>query len=195
MGFLNGLFLAAAATALLPILIHLVQRRRVEEVVFGSLRFLRKTSHRVVQRRRFEEFLLVLLRALALALLAFGFARPFFVPARDAHSDSALFSAEGPAGAAGAALILIDNSYSMRAEGRMERAKEEALKFLRQAAFSARAGVAAYSSQFDELCPIGSQPAQLEAAVKSIEPSWRGTKLALALNQAGRLLARAGRGD
>ena len=59
-------------------MIHLIQRRRVQRVVFGSLRFLLKTSHRVVRRRRFEEILLVLLRALALAVLAMAFARPFF---------------------------------------------------------------------------------------------------------------------
>ena len=197
MSFLNRLFLAAAVTALLPILIHLVQRRRALEVVFGSLRLLRRTSHRVVHRRRFEEFLLVVLRALALAALAFGFARPFFPgPKRAGYDERArgqTFAGEE------AALLLIDNSYSMQAEGRLERAKEEALAFLRQLGPATRVGVAACSSQFDELCPLvplsadsATTPlARAEEAVKGIEPSWRGTKLALALTQANRLLTRA----
>ena len=193
MSFLNRLFLAAAVTALLPILIHLVQRRRVQEMVFGSLRLLRKTSHRVVHRRRFEEFLLVVLRALALAALAFGFARPFFLDALKTAGGNIGVSPITNAGEE-AALLLIDNSYSMQADGRLERAKEEALAFLRQLHPATRVGVATCSAQLDELCPLGSQPARAEEAVKGIEPSWRGTRLALALTQANRLLTRAAPG-
>ena len=189
MDFLNGLFVAGAAAALIPVIIHLVQRRRVQQVVFGSLRFLRKTSHRVVHRRRFEEILLVLLRALALAVLAFAFARPFFrKPLEPRVSGKTAVGEE-------AALVLIDNSYSMQAEGRLERAKAEALKFVREAEPSAKLGVAAYSSQFDELCPVGSKPAQAEEAIRGVQPSWRGTHLALALKQANRLLTRADRNE
>ncbi|MBM4039193.1 MAG: VWA domain-containing protein [Planctomycetes bacterium] len=190
MDFLNGIFLAATATALIPIIIHLVQRRRVQQVVFGSLRFLKKTSHRVVHRRRFAEFLLVLLRALALAILAFAFARPFFERQ----------TAEGQVGgktALGeeAILVLVDNSYSMQAEGRLERAKQEALKALREADPAAKLGVAAYSSQYDELCPIGAKLSQAEEAVRGLQPTWRGTNLALALRQANQVLTRADRNE
>ncbi|HUT32889.1 MAG TPA: BatA domain-containing protein [Planctomycetota bacterium] len=189
MGFLNVLFLAATATALIPVIIHLVQRRRVQQVVFGSLRFLKKTSHRVVHRRRFEEFLLVLLRALALAILAFAFARPFFerpvegqVGGRTALGEEAV-------------LVLVDNSYSMQAEGRLERAKQEGLKLLHEADPAAKVGVAAYSSQYDELCPIGSTLPQAEETIRAIQPTWRGTNLALALRQANQTLTRADRNE
>ncbi|MBM4036543.1 MAG: VWA domain-containing protein, partial [Planctomycetes bacterium] len=190
MDFLNAIFLAATATALIPIIIHLVQRRRVQQVVFGSLRFLKKTSHRVVHRRRFEEFLLVLLRALALAVLAFAFARPFFERS----------AAEGQVGgktALGeeAVLVLVDDSYSMRAEDRMERAKLEVLKALREADPAAKVGLAAYSSQYDELAPIGAKQSLAEEAVRRLEPTWRGTNLALALRQANQVLTRADRNE
>jgi len=191
MGFVNGLFLAGTATALLPILIHLVQRRRVQEVIFGSLRFLQRTKASVVHRRRFEEILLVALRALALAALAVGFARPFFPEISGTDRTSGL----SPNFPEGAVLVLLDHSYSMQAEGRLERAKEEALEFLRQIGPGTTVGVAAYSSQFDELCPLGSSPAQAEEAVKGLQPSWRGTKLSLALSQANRLLTRAARAE
>lgn len=188
MDFLNVLFLAGAATALVPIIIHLVQRRRVQRVVFGSLRFLRKTSHTVVHRRRFEEILLVILRALALALLAAAFARPFFRKPQELTGRKMLVGEE-------AALVMIDNSYSMSHQGRLDRAKEEALKFLREADPATKVGVAVYSSQFEELCPIGSKAARAEEAVNGIRPSWRGTKLDLALKQANRVLTRAGRNE
>ena len=187
MDFLNGLFLVGGVAALVPIIIHLVQRRRVQQVVFGSLRFLRKTSHRVVHRRRFEEILLVVLRALALAALAVAFARPFLPRARQTRVGGETVAGEG------AALVLIDNSYSMRAEGRLERAKQKAIEFLGDVDASTKIGVAAYSSQFEELCPIGATLAQATEAIRGIEASWRGTKLDLALEQANRALTRAGR--
>jgi len=191
MGFLNGLFLAAIATALVPILIHLIQRRKVQQVVFGSLRFLRKTSHRVVRRRRFEEILLVILRALALAALAVAFARPFFHRPTADRASGQTTTVVGQE----ADLVLVDNSYSMQADGRLDRAKAEAIKFLREADPAAKVGVAVCSSQFQELCPIGSSAAQAEQAVQGIQPSWRGTKLALAIEQATRVLTRAGRDE
>ena len=75
---INQWFLAGTAMALVPIIIHLVQRRRIRKVVFSSVRFLRTMSRRVVRRRRLTELLLILLRTLALAALALAFARPFF---------------------------------------------------------------------------------------------------------------------
>ena len=187
MDFLNGLFLAGAATALVPIVIHLVQRRRVQQVVFGSLRLLRKTPHRLIRRRRFEEILLVLLRALVLVILAAAFARPFFDrPQKQRVSGKALVGEE-------AVLMLIDNSYSMRVDGRLDRAKAKALEFLREVNPATKVGVAAYSSRLDELCPIGSKVARAEQAIRGIKQSWRGTRLAPALKQADRILTRADR--
>jgi len=191
MDFLNGLFLAAAAAALVPIIIHLVQRRRVRQVVFGSLRLLRKTPHRVVQRRRFEELLLVVLRALALAGLAVAFARPFFERRHERRAGAAGEAVVGEE----AVLVLVDNSYSMRADGRLERARREALKLLRDVDPAAKVGVAAFNSQLDELCPVGSKIPRAEEAIRGIGPSWRATRLALALKQADRVLTRAGRSE
>lgn len=119
LSFLNGLFLAGAAVAVVPVIIHLVQRRRIQQVVFGSVRFLRKMSRRVVRRRRLTELLLILLRALALAVLAFAFARPFLWRAIQRVGAETILGDE-------AALILIDNSYSMSAQGRLESAKKQA---------------------------------------------------------------------
>jgi len=187
MDFLNGPFLIGGAAAAIPVVIHLVQRRRVRQVVFGSLRFLRKTPHHVIHRRRFEEVLLVLLRALAMGLLAAVFARPFFADGREAGAAGRTLTGEQ------AALVMIDNSYSMLAPGRLDKARQEALKALEELGPAVKVGVAAYSTRLEELCPIGSPPQQAAEAVGGIAPSWRGTRLDLALKQADRLLTRAGR--
>ena len=71
----------------------------------------------------------------------------------------------------------------------------EALKLLRDADPAAKVGVAAFNSQLDELCPVGSKIARAEEAIRGIGPSWRATRLGLALKQADRVLTRAGRSE
>lgn len=177
LNFLNVLFLAGAAAALVPIIIHLVQRRRVQRVVFGSVQFLRKMSQRVVRRRRFTELLLIVLRTLALALLAVAFARPFFWKPTERAGATAVLGER-------AALLLIDNSYSMRESDRMGEARKRALDFLDHLGPLTKVGVATFSTDFDVLRGIGSDLADVRKAVEDIQPSFRGTKLSEALESA-----------
>ena len=142
--FLNTAFVAAAALALVPVIIHLVQRRKVQRVVFGSVMFLRKMSQRVIRRRRLTELLLILLRAAALAILALAFARPLlWRPVQQSGASTALGEE--------AAVILIDNSYSVQAGGRFQKAKDKALDILKKSAPTARIGVASFSNQYTDL--------------------------------------------
>src|SRR5262245_64480000 len=60
-----------------PIVFHLIRRSPKGEVPFSSLMFLAPTPPRLTRRSRLENWLLLLLRAAALGLLAFAFARPF----------------------------------------------------------------------------------------------------------------------
>ncbi len=182
--FLNGMFLGAAAVAVVPIIIHLVQRRRVQRVVFGSVRFLRSMSQRVVRRRRFTELLLIVLRTVALAALALAFARPFFWQRTERAGEKAITGES-------AALLVIDNSYSMIAEKRLEKAKEIATEFLKDLDPDVKVGVAKFSSQFQVICPIGGSLSRARDAVDGIKQSWEGTDLFLAMEQAeARLLSR-----
>src|SRR5213079_1417212 len=76
--FLSAAFLAGLAAIAIPIVIHLIHRQRYPDRAFPTLRFFDKTvKHNVVQRRLIDR-LLLLLRVLALALLALGLARPFW---------------------------------------------------------------------------------------------------------------------
>ena len=180
--FLNPWFLLGAPLALVPIVLHLVQRRRRQRVVFGSVRFLRRMSHRVVRRRRLTELLLILLRTLALALLVLAFARPFFyAKARRAGGATVLGEQAVP--------ILIDNSYSMQHADRLARAKAAARKLIASADPLTRMGLAEFSTGLRVLCPLGAEADRLLRTVDAIKPSWRGTDLALALEQANRQLA------
>ncbi len=182
LSFLNTLFLAGGAVALVPIIIHLVQRRRIRQVVFGSVRFLRKMSHRVVRRRRLTELLLILMRAAALAVLAIAFARPFLWQHVQRVGADTILGDE-------AALILVDNSYSMSAAGRMEKAKTAAGELLEKLSPTVKVGVASFSNQLQLHCAIGSPLLEARRAIDEISQSSRGTSLALMLEQADRMLA------
>ncbi len=74
--FLFPAFLAGLAAVALPVLIHLIHRKKSKVQPFSSLRFLRLVEKRIARRRRLEEYLVLLFRALALALLALGLASP-----------------------------------------------------------------------------------------------------------------------
>ena len=76
LSFLFPAFLAGLAAVAVPILIHLIHRKRSRILPFSSLRFLRLVEKRIARRRRLEEYLVLLFRALALALLALGLASP-----------------------------------------------------------------------------------------------------------------------
>ena len=182
MNFLNSLLVAGAAAAAIPILIHLFQRRKVQKVVFGAVRFLKATAQRVIHRHRYAEMVLTALRALALALLALAFARPFLLPPDGRDDDKDVRSGE-------AVLVLVDNSGSMRANGRLDRARKEALGFLDGLRADAAVGVGEFSSSFKLLAPVGSDIAEAKKAVESIEPSMRGTDLNMAFEQADRILS------
>src|SRR5712692_1721765 len=78
MSFLAPAFFVGLAALAIPILIHLIQRERRTIVEFPSLMFLRRIPYQSVRRRRIRHWLLLLMRAAAVALIVLAFARPFF---------------------------------------------------------------------------------------------------------------------
>lgn len=76
MNFLNPLFLFGLGAAAIPVLIHLFTRRKPHEVRFPSLVFLAEVNQSEIRRLRIKQWLLLLLRTLAVALLALALARP-----------------------------------------------------------------------------------------------------------------------
>ena len=76
MSFLSSLFLWALPLAAIPIVIHLLHRRRRQVVPWGAMQLLLES---VPTRRRIwhlNDFLLMLVRALVVAALVLAFARP-----------------------------------------------------------------------------------------------------------------------
>ena len=107
MNWLFPTFLAGVAAIALPIILHFLRRQPKRTIVFPSLRFLAVAHQRTAKRQHLMRLLVLLLRCLALALLAAAFARPFF-SAHDPRSGKST-------------VIVIDNSFSLQATGRWEK--------------------------------------------------------------------------
>ncbi len=78
-----GLAVAGVAAVAIPIIIHLLFRQRRRPIEWGAMRFLLEAYRRSRHRMRLEQWLLLAVRCLILALLGLALARPLV-------SDSAL---------------------------------------------------------------------------------------------------------
>ncbi len=113
MGLLAPLYLLGALAIAAPVIFHLIRRQPRGQTVFSSLMFLTPTPPRLSRRSRLDHWLLLLLRAAAILLLAVAFSRPFY----RSHSETV---AEQP----GRQIrVLLDTSASMSREDLWQQAK------------------------------------------------------------------------
>ncbi len=76
LSFLNPMLLWAVPLAAVPIVIHLLNRRRFREVRWAAMEYLLKALERNRKRLRMEQWLVLLLRTLAVMLLVMLVSRP-----------------------------------------------------------------------------------------------------------------------
>ncbi len=77
MTFLNWSILFGLIAVAIPIVIHLLNRRRAKSVQWGAMRFLLASVASRNQRILLEEMLLMILRCLTVALVVLAIARPY----------------------------------------------------------------------------------------------------------------------
>lgn len=76
-GYVNSALVAGVALAGVPLVIHLLNRQRYKPMAWAAMRFVLAAHRKTRRRANLENLLLLLLRMLAVALLAFVVARPF----------------------------------------------------------------------------------------------------------------------
>lgn len=180
MSFLTPLYIAGLAAVALPALFHLFRRTPRGRVFFSTLMFLQPSPPRVTRRSRIEHWPLLMLRALALCLIAAAFARPFWREAR--RLASAAKSGRTVA-------LLIDTSASMRREGLWAQALQRAEAVLEQQQVHDRLGVFAFDRDFRPVLSFEEAAALHWAAARetarrrlnALSPGWAGTNLGDAL--------------
>ena len=105
--FLHPLYLFGLFAASLPILIHLLNRRKLKRVRFPAVRFILLSQRRISRSYRLRHWLLLALRTLAVVFLALLLANPVF------QTGAGLFAGGGPV----SLVVLLDNSLSMTWSG------------------------------------------------------------------------------
>lgn len=173
MGLLSPWFLLGALAIAAPILFHLRRKEVAPAHEFSAVRFLRRAPYEQQRPKHLHDLLLLLLRAAALILLAFAFARPYF--ADEASSTRTT-------------IVAVDASFSMGAPGRFERARAAAERAVAAAPAGNRIGVV----RFDDHATLVVQPSldrgAARAAIASLAPGAGATEFGAALLTAARAI-------
>src|SRR5512145_2004805 len=104
MQFLFTAALFALPLAALPLILHLLYRRKSPVVPFPTLRFIKASLQQSAARRKVQRWLLLAIRMLLLALLIWAVAQP-------AKTLAARFFSSG---SNSVAVIVVDTSWSMQ---------------------------------------------------------------------------------
>ena len=167
MVFLTPLFLIGLLAALIPVAIHLIRREKPPKVMFSTIRFLKKTSKKLVLFQHLQQIALLLLRAAVIVLLVFAFARPLFN-----QSVARLLDADPQS-----AVILLDLSMSMRWQDNFDQAKAEALAVVDQLSGGDELGLIAFSGTAEVVRELDTEGGQVRELIESFdEPGFGSTR-------------------
>lgn len=157
MGFFAPWFLAALAAVGLPVYIHLLRKHTTTPRQVSSLMFFEHGTQSSTRHRRLRYLVLFALRALLMLLLALLFAQPFIRRSGASASDRLL-------------VVVIDDSFSMRAGTRFTDAKQQALTTLSGRHGAQRAQVMLLAGELQVLTEPIADDALLKAAVAGMQP-------------------------
>src|SRR6185436_2867905 len=176
LSFLSPLFLAGAALAAVPIVLHLLKREPEARVKFAAVRLLKQAPVEHTEKRHLRELLLLALRITALLLLALAFALPFFA------TGAAL-------GSSGLTIVALDRSYSVSAPGRFERAKQLAKDAIAGAPAGDLVGVVPFSDEAEIAATPAADRVLAAAAIDEAATGFGSTRYRAALSAASQVLA------
>ncbi len=177
-GFLFPAFLAGLAALAIPLFVHLRHKDKEKPYKFPSLMFLAQLPIRTSQRQRITDWPLLLLRALAVALLVFAFARPVFTKQSIVSSDSR----------AKAVVILLDRSMSMGHTSVWPAAIDSAKTIIAGLAARDRVGIVFFDDAAEVAQRLTEDKAAATAVLASAKPMPRGTRFAPAMRTARQML-------
>ncbi len=177
-GFLVPAFLAGLAALAIPLWMHLRHRDKDQPYKFPSLMFLEQLPIRTSQRQRITDWPLLLLRALAVALLVFAFARPVLTRQGIAGTDTR----------SKAVVILLDRSASMGHTSVWPAALDSARRIISALGARDRVGVVFFDDAAEVAQRLTEDKGAAAAVLSSAKPLPRGTRFAPAMRTARQML-------
>jgi hypothetical protein len=157
MGFLAPWFLGGLAALAVPVFVHLLRRHMTTPRPVSSLMFFERGTQSSTRHRRLRYLLLFALRSALVLLIVLAFANPF-VRRAAADANGRLL------------LLVLDDSFSMRAGTRFADAKQQALAALAAKPKTQKAQILVLGGQVGVLTQPITDDAQLRAAVESVQP-------------------------
>jgi len=104
MTFLNPFVLFGLAAAAIPVLLHLLNLRKLRTVEFSSVRFLKELQKTSMRRLRIRQILLLVIRTMLIAAVVMAFSRPAL---------RVRMGGFGSTGASSTMILVLDDSPSM----------------------------------------------------------------------------------
>jgi hypothetical protein len=184
-----GFAVAGGLLAGVPIALHMLRRTPAARMPFSVVRFLTPTLPKTTKRSTVEHWPLMLLRILAVILIALAFARPF---------QRVTIAKAAESGTADRVALLIDASASMRRDGLREAVMAEIQKVVAElntedtlslAVFSENSRTLLSASDWKQTEPA-SRAALIERITNAYEPDWLATNTATAMLEAADEVAR-----
>jgi hypothetical protein len=178
LSFLSPWFLVGALAVGVPVVLHLLRREAAPPLAFSAVRFLRQAPREQQRRRHLRDIWLLLMRVLALIVLAISFARPYIKT--------------GQAAAAGTTVVAVDSSMSMSAPAQFARAQKAATSAISALSTGTRVAVMAFDDRATLVSPPSVDRGSARAAVAGLTPGAGGTNYAAVLGSAARVMGSAG---
>ncbi len=183
MSFLAPLYALGILAISAPILWHLIRRTPRDRVRFSSLMFLTASTPKLTRKSRIDQWLLLLLRASAVIVLALAFARPF-------QRLEALINTDDLA--RDRVALVLDLSASMRRGNAWSRAREAVLTRLDELQPDDRVALFAFDDRvrpvlgFEESAELDLTSVRnvIRQRLDGLSPGWHATKIDDALIRA-----------
>jgi len=180
MSFLNAsLAIAGAACVLIPIIIHLLFRRKRKPVLWGAMRFIIEAYRRQRRRLTLEQLILLAARCLVILLLAMALGRPVLEAAGLAR-----------VGGSRSVYLVIDNALASAARDEagdraLDRHVRAAERLLDELGPGDRAGLIALANPAEAIvAPPSSDLGSVRRLLESLEPTDAAADFAGALSRA-----------
>ena len=103
MTFLNPLVLLGLTAAAIPVILHLLNLRKLKTVDFSTLRFIKELQKTSIRNLKTQQIILLILRTLIVICCVLAFSRPTIessIPVIGSHAKTSI-------------IVILDNTLSM----------------------------------------------------------------------------------
>lgn len=179
MSFLEPLFLAGLLAAAIPIVVHLINRRKATRLPFPAMRLLMESNKKEARSIKVRQWMLLSLRVLVVAALAFALAKPYFLSEQGVTASERLPTA---------VVFVVDDSASMQNADWWETAVDQFDEQLGELRPWDEAAVISTSQIDGPLTRLTSDQAEVRDAFDDLEATDASTDLSEALVAASEML-------